>query len=448
MPAAAPSAHAARTGSWALIVALAVGLAFDVGRRTVMMSAVAGGELVSEWLPWMKWFGDADLPLHAALTALAALGFLRLYRGTAEAGAKGMFLGSCLLWLVGVGALLVFNLEARADYQAVEAWVRTFHLVALALERLAAGLLLAALWRARRAWGQPVGLAWAMAALLFVLRLALIVGAAVIDPGPVEPAALVRRELMVGAFQVTEVGTLLAALAAFARAAPAEPEANRLGAAAAGLDTYFRGLVARVTIVLVGAVVTLAFGLTSPATRGKLLFGTLVLALPTVLVQLAGLTRYADAPTRIGRGWLGLALAGIGGGLALEVLLLTAYAAALWGGSADRLDPSTLQLAGLGGQLLAFVASLALVLSLRRAAISLEAPALQQRASKLGVTLVALVVLVGGLLFWLGETLARAPWLQLMLGLVALVIGVVLFISWLRLVEGVAAALRERAGPK
>ncbi|MCY0990548.1 hypothetical protein OV203_25625 [Nannocystis sp. ILAH1] len=448
----APSAHAARTGAWALLVVLATDLVYEVARRLMPLLGLhldrSAGDF--DWFLWLQWFDRADLPLRALLTGIAVVGLLRLRRGTADAGARAMFLGSAVSMVLGAAVLLWYQRLVANDLQAGAALASTFLPLALAAERLAAGLLLAALWRARRAWGLGVGMAWCFAALLYGLRLALIVGANVLGPEQVDSDDFVRRGLMLLAFYVTDIGALMATLLAFARVAPGEPAADRLTAAAAGLDLYFRALVTRVTVLVVGVVVTLAFGLTSPATRGKLLFAVLVVPLPTLIAQVAGLTRYADAPVA-GRGALGLALVTMGLGAAIEVLTLVLYAWMVWpeDSSASRAETlayaDMLKYAGAGGQVVALVGALALLLSLRRAAIGLEAPALQQRATALLTALVGVAAGAFVLLRLFAQTLVRTPAALLGLGLVALVVGVTVFVSWLRLVEGVAQELRARA---
>jgi hypothetical protein len=169
---------------------------------------------------------------------------------------------------------------------------------------------------------------------------------------------------------------------------------------------------------------------------------------PTVVAQVAGLTRYADAPTRIGRGALGLALTAIGVGLAVEVMTLTMFAEMLWPDDLSgfgRQEREMLQYAGICGQIAAVVGATALLVSLRRAAIALESAALQRRATALAASLIGVIALTGVLVRLFGETLARAPLALLGLGVVALVVGVTMFIGWLRLIEGVAQELRDRA---
>jgi hypothetical protein len=104
-----------------------------------------------------------------------------------------------------------------------------------------------------------------------------------------------------------------------------------------------------------------------------------------------------------------------------------------------------LKYAGAGGQVVALVGALALLLSLRRAAIGLEAPALQQRATALLTALVGVIAGAFVVLRLFAQTLVHTPAALFGLGLVALVVGVTVFVSWLRLVEGVAQELRARA---
>lgn len=449
MSSPAPSAHAARAGAWALIVVLATDLVFEMGRRLLPMLATdpeASPDF--DWFRWLNWFADSDLPLQAMLVAIAAVALLRLRRGTADAGAKAMFLGSGLLLVLELGWMAAYRLLVEDDAASMAAWARTFVLVATLVDRLAAGLLLAAVWRARRAWGHGVGMAWSFAALLFVLQLALFVGMSVLGPSQVDHDTFLRRGLMLLAFSVTDIGAQVAMLFAYARVAPSEPASQRFTAAAAGLDTYFRALVTRVTIVVVGGVVTLAFGLTSPAARAKLLLFALALAVPTVVAQVAGLTRYADAPARIGRGALGVALTAIGAGLVVEVMTLTMFAEMIWPDELTgfgRHERQMLQYAGTCGQIASVVGATALLVSLRRAAITLESPALQRRAAALGASLIGVVAATAALVGLFGETLARTPLALLGIGVVALVLGVTMFIWWLRLIEGVAQELRARA---
>ncbi|PCC71931.1 hypothetical protein SAMN02745121_03281 [Nannocystis exedens] len=452
----APSAHAARAGVWALLVVLATDLVIELTRRLVPLlgyDPAAGSGSGLQWLQWFGWIDRAEPPLRALLTGLAVVALLRLRRATADAGARAMFLGSGLLMALAVGSLLPFQwMTVRGAATVVEAG--GLLRLALVFDRLAVALLLAALWRARRAAGHGVGMAWSFAALLYGLRLALIVGVNVIGAPHGDHAAYVRRAWMLLAFYVTDAGALMATLIAFARLAPREPDAERCAAAASGLDLYFRALVTRVTLLVVGVVVTLAFGLTSPQTRGKLLFAVLAVPLPAVVAQLAGLTRYADAPLKLGRGALGVALVGMSVGLAVEVLTLVLFAELLWSeaspvgfGSraASLVYVDALQYTGAGSQLVALVAAVALLLSLRRAALGLDAPALARRATALATALLAVFAGSFALLRGLGEALARTPIALFGLGLAALVLGVTVFVRWLRLVEGVAQELRARA---
>ncbi|MCY1060769.1 hypothetical protein [Nannocystis sp. SCPEA4] len=448
MPSPAPSAHAARAGAWALIVALTIDLVFSVMGRLLPLRARGAEEPGAvEWFRWLEWFGDATPPLRAMVAAIAVVALLRLRRGTADAGARAMFIGTGVLMALAAGWIAWFSWFA-ADAEAARAYAAIYRTVANVLEQSADALLLAALWRARRAWGHGVGLAWSCAALFYGLRLALVLGFAFLGPAQVDEAGFVRHQLMHLAFVASWTGALIAALFAHARVAPGEPASERLAAAAAGLDTYFRALVARVTIVVVGGVVTLAFGLTSPAMRAKLLFGALVLAVPTMIAQVAGLTRYADAPIKIGRGALGVALLGSGVGLTLEILTLALFHAAVWPESAARFgrgEQEVLQSFGLWGQVVALVTAITLLISLRRAATGLDSAPLQRRAARLAIALVAVIGSSFALLRLFGEALARAPLALLGLGAVALVVGVTMFISWLRLIEGVAQELRARA---
>ncbi|MDC0668537.1 hypothetical protein [Nannocystis radixulma] len=448
MSSPAPSAHAARAGAWALIVALTIDLVFSVMGLLLPLRARGAEEPGAvEWFRWLQWFGDATPPLRAMVAAIAVVALLRLRRGTADAGARAMFLGTGVLMALAAGWGAWFSWSA-ADAEAAQAYAAIYRTVATVLEQSADALLLAALWRARRAWGHGIGLAWSCAALFYALRLALVLGFAFLGPAQVDEAGFVRHQLMHLAFVVSWTGALIAALFAYARTAPDEPASERLAAAAAGLDTYFRALVARVTIVVVGGVVTLAFGLTSPAMRAKLLFGALVLAVPTMIAQVAGLTRYADAPIKIGRGALGVALLGSGIGLTLEILTLALFHAAVWPESAARFghaEQEVLQSFGLWGQVVGLVTAITLLISLRRAATGLESAALQRRAARLAIALVAVIGSSFALLRLFGEALARAPLALLGLGAVALVVGVTMFISWLRLIEGVAQELRAKA---
>ncbi|WAS94994.1 hypothetical protein [Nannocystis punicea] len=452
----APSAHAARAGAWALLIVLATDLVLELSRRLVPLladDAAAGSAFGLGWYHWFGWIARAEAPLRALMAGLAVVALLRLRRGTADSGARAMFLGAGLSTALVAASLVSYQWMILRDAAAlVEA--SPILRAALVFDRLAAALLLAALLRARRAWGHGVGMAWSIAALLYTLRLALIVGFMVADAPVVDHADYVRRVWMTLAFYVTDIGAAMATLIAFARVAPAEPADDRYAAAASGLDLYFRALVTRVTLLVVGVVVTLAFGLTSPTTRGKLLFAVLAVPLPAVVAQLAGLTRYADAPLKIGRGALGVALVAMAVGLAIEVMTLVLFAELLWsdaepGGFSSRAEPrvilEAMTYAGAGGQLVAVIGAVALVLSLRRAAVSLQAPALADRAAWL---VAALLGVSGGtfvLLRLFGETLARTPIALFGLGLAALVLGVTVFVSWLRLVEGVAQELRARA---
>lgn len=449
MSSPAPSAHAARAGAWALIVALTIDLVFSVMGLLLPLRARGAEEPGAvEWFRWLEWFGDATPPLRAMIAAIAVVALLRLRRGTADAGARAMFLGTGVSTALAAGWVAWSNWVFATDPEAAQAYAAIYRTVATVLEQLGDALLLAALWRARRAWGHGVGLAWSCAALFYALRLALVLGFAFLGPTQVDEAGFVRHQLMHLAFVVSWTGALIAALFAHGRAAPDEPASERLTAAAAGLDTYFRALVARVTIVVVGGVVTLAFGLTSPAMRAKLLFGALALAVPTMIAQVAGLTRYADAPIKIGRGALGVALLGSSIGLTLEILTLALFHAAVWPESAARFghaEQEVLQSFGLWGQVVALVTAITLLISLRRAATGLEAAALQRRAARLAIALVAVIGSSFALLRLFGEALARAPLALLGLGAVALVVGVTMFISWLRLIEGVAQELRARA---
>ncbi|MBZ5708512.1 hypothetical protein [Nannocystis pusilla] len=449
MSSPAPSAHAARAGAWALIVALTIDLVFSVLGRLLPMRAMGAEEPGAvEWFRWLQWFGDASLPLRAMVAAIAVVALLRLRRGTADAGARAMFLGTGALTALATGWAAWSGWVFATDAEAAQASAATVRVVATVLEQSGDALLLAALWRARRAWGSGIGLAWSCAALFYGLRLALVLGFAFLGPTQVDQAGFVRHQLMHLAFVASWTGALIAALFAHARAAPDEPARARLVAAAAGLDIYFRALVARVTIVVVGGVVTLAFGLTSPAMRAKLLFAALALAVPTIVAQVAGLTRYADAPIKIGRGALGVALLSSGVGLTLEILTLALFHAAVWPESAARFgrgEQEVLQSFGLWGQGVALVTAVALLISLRRAATGLESAALRRRAARLAVALVAVIASSFALLRLFGEALARAPLALLGLGAVALVVGVTMFISWLRLIEGVAQELRARA---
>jgi hypothetical protein len=451
-----PSAHAARAGAWALLVVLATDLVLELSRRLVPLLAYdpdAGSASGLGWFRWFGWIDRAEAPLRALMAGLAVVALLRLRRSTGDAGARAMFLGAGLSTALVAASLVSYQWTIVRDAATiVEAG--PFMRWALVFDRLAAALLLAALWRARRAWGHGVGMAWSIAALLYALRLALIVGFMAAAAPVVDHADYVRRAWMSLAFYVADVGALMATLIAFARVAPATPADERFTAAASGLDLYFRALVTRATLLVVGVVVTLAFGLTSPATRGKLLFAVLAVPLPAVVVQLAGLTRYADAPLKIGRGALGVALVAMSVGLAIEVMTLVLFAELVWsdaepGGFGSRAEPGVIMIAltyaGAGAQLMALIGAVALLLSLRRAALGLDASALARRAAALAI---ALPGVSGGtfvLLRLFGETLARTPLALFGLGLAALVLGVMVFVSWLRLVEGVAQELRARA---
>ncbi|MDC0721775.1 hypothetical protein [Nannocystis bainbridge] len=444
-----PSAHAARAGAWALLVVLATDLVFSAARHIVPLVLLDPDRPRPEfdWYRWLQWFDGADLPLRALLVGILVIGLLRLRRGSADAGARAMFLGSGAATAISLVALLMMQRRVGAD-----ALPGTLLPLTVVLDRLGVGLLLAGLWRARRALGRGVGPALSIAASIFGLRLVLLSGAIDLDWGDGHEG-LVRLGVLRLALDAAECGAIMAALLGFARLAPDGPPAARLTAAAAGLDLYFRALVARVTIVAVGVVVTLAFGFTSPTARGKLLFAVLVLPLPTLIAQVAGLTRYADAPVDVGRGALRVALLAMGVGAAVEILTLVVYARLVWPDGDDAFAPRSetlvyadmLKYVGVGGQLVALVGALALLASLRRAALALGAPALQRRATALAVALAG--VTAGGfvLLRLFGQTLIRAPGALFGLGLVALVIGVTVFVSWLRLVEGVAQELRARA---
>lgn len=452
------SSIAARTGAWALIVAATVELAADLVSSFLYVQLVLSEHAGGEWRR-LAWAFEGALPLQTALFAVVVVATARLVRGTADPVARVLFRGTCLVWglrLLPPAATRLFG--ARGDYDAWgfatpwERFLEHVHGFATAVDQLAVVVLLAALWRARRAWGRGPGLMWSLAAIGVALRLAVTLGfllggsAATIDG----PAAIAWFHAGTGGLALLAGVALALALTAFARAAPAESDAARWAAAGAGLENYRAALIVRVALLLpvlslVLAGVLLRGSLPPTMTLGVLV-ATVAAGMLAGVAQIAGLTGYAAAPAAIARPALAVATAATGLVLAIESLFLGWLSRALSGRSSfgDAVPPgAVIGNVGLVGQLLAALAAVALLVSLRRAAHGLGAAALRERAQMLlylglggGVSL----VLVRGLAL----ELVAHPWLALMLGLVALAIGGVVLVAWLRLLEELAAAMDAR----
>lgn len=436
-------------------------LVFDASMVIVhgfVLAQALGDEHGSDRFRWLDLLGRGDLPWSALLATLGVIGLVALSRGAREPAAKSMFAGAAALWALHfVRPLLMSLADPGAEGWGSDSEWRVFQerllLAGLLVHRVAEALLLGGLARLQRGWGRGPGAAWWAALALWSLESLLVLARRLgwIE-AQTEPGALLRLQLLFYTLLFSQYVAMIAALGSCVRQAPTQG-AERWSLAAGGLRLYSTTLEVRL-LLLLGTGVVFA---TAAAMRTSLKFalGVAVLGLglgaAAGVGQVVGLTRFAAAPTAMARPALWTAIAALGVGLCADGVALGALGRLLWGERGGGPSAADLRALGLCGQVVGVLGAVGLLVSLRRAAQSVEehtsreTDPLSVRAGDVLVLVVCAALFAAAIGYGIESLVASSPGLLLALALVLLVFGVVIVIRLLRLLADLAAAFQRRA---
>lgn len=451
------SAHLARVGAWtvalaALIELVYTGLTTWVRVQTFQRFQDEAGR--EPWLAALGALGDGYIAVQVLLTSLLLVGLLQLRRGVDERRARALLLVAAIAAcerVVAAAAMLRFG-GSRKDEVVLASltWGELSTIlqnVGTFCELAMLGLLLVALALVRRARGQALGLAWALAAGSYALGSAvvLLLHFEVLRADLRDPSMYGTRQAWLAALRVIEVGTLCAALVSFARATLPNAIAARWRAAAQALSTYRRALLAKLALLLGSAGVALALGVlrTSPRTSLKVLSVGVGLGVLAGVGQIVGLVRYNDAPAPIARPALGVALVGATLAALVECLALGVLVNVAWSDPESLRwrplppDPRALETVA---QLASLLGISGLLVSLRRAALGLEATALAEKIIGLGAATLML-----GLVAYIVRGLGPGQDPGWMFAAVVLLgAAVAVFVGVVQALSGLASAMADR----
>lgn len=440
-----------------VLIALLVFDATMVFIHGFALARALGGDHGLDSFRWLDLLGRGALPWSALLATLGVLGLGGLARGAGSPAAKAMFGGAAFLWGLMVFQPLVAALARPGEGSVSDLEWRVFQerlmLAGLLVHRVAEGLLLGGLARLLRGWGRAPGAAWWAALGLWALMSIVVLSRKLgwIE-AQTEPGAVLRVQSVFYALIFGQFVAMIAALASCVRQA-ASSGAARWSLAAGGLRLYRAALLVRLSL-LVGTVVVFA-GAAALRASPKFALSVALLGLTLGAVagvgQVVGLARFSAAPAAIARPALWTAVAALGLGLCADGVALGALGSLLWGERSGEPPVSELRALSLGGQIVGVLGAVGLLVSLRRAAQSVEehtsreTDPLSVRASDVLVLVLGAALLAAAFGYGLESLGEGSPWLLLALALALLVLSVVILIRLLRLLADLAAALQRRA---